>query len=95
MANNGWPDQRTQTIKYLGEVTTHAGEFIERLIEFDMQNMAPRATPWQLMHEEARRVNPRQKKSGGKCHPKLSKEQPSVGGTMQPSSVYYCQVLSV
>ena len=85
MANSEWPDQRTQAIKYLGEVTTHAGEFIERLIEFDMQNMAPRATPWQLMHEEARRVNPRQKNSGKKCHPKLSKEQPSGGGTMQPT----------
>ena len=83
MARSGWPDRRKQAIKYLGEVTTHAEEFIELLIELDMQNMAPQATPLRTMYEETTRVDPRQQNSEKGNHlPRLQK-QPCEGGTMQ------------
>ena len=86
MAGNGWPDRRTQAIKYLGEVTAHAEEFLELLIELDMQNMAPQATPLQTMYEEATQVNPKQQNSERQTHlPRLLKKQPCEGGTMQPT----------
>ena len=86
MAGRTWPNRRTQAIKYFGEVTAHAGEFIELLVELDMQNMAPRATPLQIMYEEATRVNPRQQKSERQNHhPRLLKKQPCDDGTMQPT----------
>ena len=63
MTNNGRPDQRTQAIKYLGKAATDPGEFIKLLVEWDMQNMAPRATPLQIIHKEATQVNPTQQNS--------------------------------
>ena len=84
MAGSGWPDRRTQAIKYLGEVTAHAEDYIELLIELDMQNMAPRATPLQIMYEEATRVNPRQQNSERQNHLPTLLVQPCEDETMQP-----------